>query len=180
MRHRKTGRKFGRKADQREALLRSLCTSMVKYESIKTTLCKAKDLRRVIEKAVTMAKKEGASRTCELGAFFHSPQNKELIGRDKIKKYLSNLKKETREQAEKYLEDQKNPKPDFILDYLPAKDKRSKGPKILRIEGVVHKLINRIAPRFKDVPGGYTRIYKLGQRRGDAAEMAVIEFTRTA
>lgn len=178
MRHRKTGRKFGRKTDQRLALLRSLCTSMVKYERITTTLPKAKDLRRVIEKAVTMAKNEGSEKTCELGAFFHSPHNKELVGRDTIKKYISNLPKAIREQAETYLKDQSKPKPDFVIDYLPVKGGTRKGPKILRIEGTVSKLINRIAPRFKDVPGGYTRIYKLGPRRGDAAEMALIEFTR--
>jgi ribosomal protein L17 len=57
MRHLKTGRKFGRQSDQRKALLRSLCTSLVKYEKIETTLQKAKDLRREIEKAVTLAKK---------------------------------------------------------------------------------------------------------------------------
>ena len=57
MRHKKTGRKFGRESHQRIALLRSLCTSLVKYEKIETTLQKAKDLRREIEKALTIAKK---------------------------------------------------------------------------------------------------------------------------
>jgi len=57
MRHKKIGRKFGRESHQRLALLRSLCTSLVKYEKIETTLQKAKDLRREIEKAVTIAKK---------------------------------------------------------------------------------------------------------------------------
>jgi len=52
MRHKKIGRKFGRQADQKQALLRSLCSSLVKYERIQTTLAKAKDLRRIIEKAV--------------------------------------------------------------------------------------------------------------------------------
>ena len=57
MRHKKSGRKFGRESHQRKALLRSLCTSLVKYEKIETTVQKAKDLRREIEKAVTIAKK---------------------------------------------------------------------------------------------------------------------------
>ena len=56
MRHQIKLRKFGRESHQRKALLRSLCTSLVKYEKIETTLAKAKDLRRVIEKAVTLAK----------------------------------------------------------------------------------------------------------------------------
>jgi large subunit ribosomal protein L17 len=180
MRHQKTGRKFGRESHQREALLRSLCSSLVKYERIQTTLPKAKDLRRVIEKAVTMAKKEGAAKKNELHTYFHATHDREIIGRDNIRKYLSNLPKEDREAAEKYLEDPaKNPKPAFVVEYLASQGDRKNGPRILRIEGIVSKLVNRIAPRFKEVPGGYTRIYKLGPRRGDNAEMALIEFTKS-
>ncbi|KAF1079733.1 MAG: LSU ribosomal protein L17p [Candidatus Rifleibacterium amylolyticum] len=207
MRHMKSGRKFGRESHQRKALLRSLCTSLVKYERIETTLQKAKDLRREIEKAVTLAKKlhtvKGeteaqtrglkASKRTLLENYFHGCDDREILGRTEIKRYISNLSKENREAAEKYLEDpDKNPKPEFIVDYIPATCKRTvKGKdgkelvkerknaqKILRVEGTVTKLVNRIAPRFESVPGGYTRIYKLGNRRGDNAEMAIIEFTR--
>lgn len=178
MRHKKIGRKFGRESHQRKALLRSLCTSLVKYERIQTTLAKAKDLRRVIEKAVTIAKSGEASlKKPELINFFHSPEDKEIVGRENIKRYISNLPKEIREQAEKYLENPtQNPKPDFILEYLTNQGDRANGPKILRVEGVLTKLVKRIAPRFKNQNGGYTRIFKLGKRRGDAAEMALIEF----
>ncbi len=61
MRHQKKGRKFGREKDQRRALLRSLAVSMVRYEKIKTTEAKAKELRPYIEKLVTKAKKGGLS-----------------------------------------------------------------------------------------------------------------------
>ena len=212
MRHQIKLRKFGRESHQRKALLRSLCTSLVKYEKIETTLAKAKDLRREIEKAVTLAKNyngltaespeqlagmKAAKRTA-LSNYFHAAHDREILGRDEIKKYISNLSKENREAAEKYIKDQNNPKPEFILDYIPANATRTvntvvdgkkttkeitRGAKggavrILRIEGTLTKLINRIAPRFKDVNGGYTRIYKLGARRGDNAEMAIIEFTK--
>ena len=53
-----------------------------------------------------------------------------------------------------------------------------KRKKRIALERPLNKLLNRIAPRFKDVNGGYTRIYKLGNRRGDNAEMAIIEFTK--
>ena len=207
MRHLKIGRKFGRESHQRKALFRSLCTSLVKYEKIETTLHKAKDLRREIEKAITIAKKmqelKGeteqqtralkATKRTLLEGFFHGCGDKEILGRDNIKKYLSNLTKENREAAEKYMADpEKNPRPDFIVDYIPAtctrtvkgvdgkevKRERKNAQKILRVEGTVSKLINRIAPRFESVSGGYTRIYKLGNRRGDNAEMAIIEFTK--
>ncbi len=62
MRHRKIGRKFGRESHQRKALFRSLCTSLVKYERIETTLHKAKDLRRQIEKAISVAKRLHAAK----------------------------------------------------------------------------------------------------------------------
>lgn len=207
MRHLKIGRKFGRESHQRKALFRSLCTSLVKYEKIETTLHKAKDLRREIEKAITIAKRmqelKGeteqqtralkATKRTLLEGFFHGCGDKEILGRDNIKKYLSNLTKENREAAEKYMADpEKNPRPDFIVDYIPAtctrtvkgvdgkevKRERKNAQKILRVEGTVSKLINRIAPRFESVSGGYTRIYKLGNRRGDNAEMAIIEFTK--
>lgn len=206
MRHKKSGRKFGRESHQRIALLRSLCTSLVKYEKIETTLQKAKDLRREIEKALTIAKKmmtlkgenqaqtaglKSAKRTL-LEGFFHGCNDREIAGRNEIKKYLSNLDKETRDAAEKYIEDpDKNPRPEFIVGYIPATCKRTvdqdgksvtkerkNAQRILRVEGTVTKLINRIAPRFEAIPGGYTRIYKLGNRRGDNAEMAIIEFTK--
>jgi len=179
MRHRKIGRKFGRESHQRLALFRALCTSLVKYERITTTLQKAKDTRRLIEKAITLAKSETAEKNQQLAGYFHATHDREIIGRDNIKKYISNLAKEDREKVEKYLADPKtNEKPAFILQFLASEGERAKGPNILRIEGVLTKLIKRIAPRFKDVPGGYTRIYKVGTRKGDAAEMAIIEFTR--
>ena len=180
MGHGKIGRKFGRESHQRIALLRSLCSSLVRYEKIQTTLHKAKDLRRVIEKAVTLAKSEKAEKKDELRNYFHAAQDREIIGRDNIKKYLSNLPKDLREQTEKYLKDpQKNPKPSFVLEYLATdRSEKKQAPRILRVEGILTKLVKRIAPRFEKVEGGYTRIYKLGPRRGDAAEMAVIEFTK--
>ncbi len=231
MRHQIKLRKFGRESHQRKALLRSLCTSLVKYEKIETTLAKAKDLRRVMEKAVTLAKnynnpeklnaKAGENQSVEqnlaavraakrvaLSAYFHASNDREILGRNEIKKYISNLSKENREAVEKYMEDQSNPKPDFVIDYIPAvasrkatikkivdgktvkeevtrergkspvSAKRGGATRILRVEGTLTKLLNRIAPRFKDVNGGYTRIYKLKTRRGDNAEMAIIEFTK--
>ncbi len=58
-RHSYKGRKFGRETDQRGALVRGLMCSLIKYQSITTTLARAKEIRRMMEKLVTMAKKGG-------------------------------------------------------------------------------------------------------------------------
>jgi large subunit ribosomal protein L17 len=115
MRHRKSGRKFGRNPAQRKALLRQLAISMILHERITTTEAKAKETRRVVEKLVTIARQDSA---------FH----RRLI-MSKIDHPLATA-----------------------------------------------KLFEVIAPRFEAVPGGYTRISKLGPRRGDAAPMVLIEF----
>ena len=60
-RHEYKGRKFGRKTDQRLALMRGLMCSLIRYQSITTTLARAKEIRRGLEKLVTMAKKGGLS-----------------------------------------------------------------------------------------------------------------------
>lgn len=175
MRHRKIFRKFGRESHQRLALLRSLCTALIKYERIQTTLAKAKDLRRFVERVITLAKSENAMKKPEILKYIYEPEDKEIVGRNAIKNYLHNLPQSQRESVEKYLQDPKsNPKPDFVVEYLPSSTDR-KGPRILRVEGVLRKLVTKIAQRFKDRSGGYTRIFKLGKRRGDAAEMALIE-----
>lgn len=115
MRHRVQNKRFGRSNGHRRALIRNLVTSLVEHERITTTLPKAKELRRHVERAITAGKKADVAATRTL------------------------------------------------LSKFPNKD-------------TVKKIVSDLSPRFKERPGGYTRIYKLGQRPGDAAEMAVIEF----
>jgi len=115
MRHRLEGRKFGRQADQRKAMLRNLVKSLVISERITTTVAKAKEMRSIAERVITYGKK---------GEVHH------------------------RRLAYRYLGDR----------------------------GLVKKVFDEIAPRYKDVKGGYTRIIKKGFRKGDAAAIAIIEF----
>jgi large subunit ribosomal protein L17 len=109
------GRKLGRTSAHRKALFRNQLTALFTHERIITTQAKAKELRPIAERMVTMA------RTGTL------PARREILG------------------------------------MVPDKE-------------VVRRLFDEIAPRFMDRPGGYTRIMKLGRRRGDGAEMAIIEF----
>lgn len=115
MRHRCDVKRFSRKAGARKALFRGLVTSLVEHERVRTTLPKAKELRRHVEKAVTIGQKGGV--------------------------HASRL---------------------LFSKYPNAK--------------TVTKLVNDLGPRFKERPGGYTRIRKLGPRPGDGAPMAFIEF----
>jgi large subunit ribosomal protein L17 len=115
VRHQKAGRKFGRSPAQRKAMLRQLAISMILHERITTTEAKAKTIRPVVEKLVTLARQD-------------SDYHRRLI-MSKIDHPLATA-----------------------------------------------KLFDVIAPRYDGVPGGYTRISKLGPRRGDAAPMALIEF----
>ena len=61
MRHRKSGRKLGRNSSHRKAMFRNMSTSLLLHETIKTTVPKAKELRRVVEPLITLAKKDGVA-----------------------------------------------------------------------------------------------------------------------
>ena len=114
MRHRLSGRKLNRTSSHRKAMFSNMAVSLLTHEQITTTLPKAKELRRVADKMITLAKRGG----------LHA-----------------------RRQALSFLAD----------------------------KGVVGKLFGTLAERYKDRPGGYTRVLKAGFRYGDSAPMAVIE-----
>lgn len=82
MRHLKKGRKFGRKRDQRKALLKSLASALIEKEKIKTTEIKGKELKPFIEKLVTRAKKQNLAARREVAKYFSKKITKKLM--DKI------------------------------------------------------------------------------------------------
>jgi len=114
MRHKLTGRRLGRNSATRRALFRIMVTDLLRHGQMKTTIAKAKEIRPLVEKMVTLGKK----------GTLHD-----------------------RRQAAAFITD----------------------------KSVVKTVFDDIAPRFKERPGGYTRITRLGVRAGDAAEMALIE-----
>lgn len=107
-------RKLGRNTGHRKAMLRNMVTSLFRNERIRTTAPRAKEVRSIAEKMVTLAKQD------DLAA---------------------------RRLALQYIYD----------------------------EDVVRKLFSTISPKYVDRPGGYTRIVKVGYRRGDAAEVVLLE-----
>ena len=107
-------RKLGRTTDHRLSMLRTQVTQLLEHGKIETTLQKAKEVRSIAEKMITLGKENTLH---------------------------------TRRQA---------------LAYITKED-------------VVTKVFEEIAPKYADRNGGYTRIVKIGPRRGDAAEMAILE-----
>ena len=144
MRHRRAQRKFGLPSDQRRALLKGLTRSMLMYDRILTTEIRAKEVRPIVEKLVTMARKGGKD----------APVEARLHTRRMVRRYVdSNVDEFVRVQGE------------------------GKSRKIARNPYyVVPRLFEIIAPRFMDRKGGYTRITKVGFRRGDGAPMVLLEF----
>ncbi|WP_243292411.1 50S ribosomal protein L17 [Bacillus sp. FJAT-47783] len=113
-------RKLGRTSAQRKALLRDLATDLIINERIETTESRAKELRSVVEKMITLGKRG------------------DLHARRQASAYIRN-------------------------------EEASEG------QDAVQKLFADIAPRYQERQGGYTRIMKLGPRRGDGAPMVIIE-----
>lgn len=117
MRHKKDNRRLSRPSAHREALLTNLLQSLVKHGRIVTTVARAKELKRLADRLVTIAKRRSHSAYVQLSRYI---------------------------KAER--------------------------------ETLIPKLMEEIAPKFANRKGGYTRIIKLGFRRGDAAPTAIIEY----
>lgn len=153
MRHRRSGRKLGLPSDQRRALLKSLTRSMLLNDRIVTTETRAKEIRPIVEKLVTVARKGGTTATVEA----------RLNTRRLVRRWVdSNVDEFVRVPGEKQ----------------PGKQR---GTKIARNPYyAVPRLFEVIAPRYMDRPGGYTRITKVGFRRGDGAPLVLLEFVEGA
>ncbi|MCX7959337.1 MAG: 50S ribosomal protein L17 [Deltaproteobacteria bacterium] len=115
MKHRKAGRKYSRTREHRIAMFRNLLMNLIKHSRIKTTDAKAKGLKRIADRVVSLARTNN----------------------------LTNIRK-----ASYFVNDRE----------------------------LLKKLFSEIGPRFTGKSGGYTRIYKLGIRRGDSAPLSIIEF----
>ncbi|MGN0779879.1 MAG: 50S ribosomal protein L17 [Aristaeellaceae bacterium] len=164
-------RKLGRTADQRKALLRGLVTDLIWYGRIETTEAKAKEVRRIADRMITLAVKE-CDNTVAVTKETHNDKG-QLVTLELTNDAPSKL--HARRLMMAYLYDvQEQKKQDESKADYKARTKDNKHP-------VVEKLFREIGPKYKTrnaekhCSGGYTRIYKLGPRRGDAAEMVVLE-----
>ena len=166
-----TERKLGRTASQRKAMLRNLATNLLWYGRIETTEAKAKEVRSIVDKMITLAIRE-YDQTVDVEKEFYNDK-KQIVKQTFTNDLPSKL--HARRLMMAYLYDIKEAKKD---DENKAEYKeRTKDNK----HPVVEKLFREYGPKYrarnqeKNCAGGYTRIYKLGPRRGDAAEMVIIE-----
>ena len=164
-------RKLGRTADQRKALLRNQVTNLIWYGRIETTEARAKEVRRAAERLITLAVNE-CDNTIATTKETHNDKG-QLMTIDVVNDAPSKL--HARRLMMAYLYDLKEQKQqDESKADFKERTKDNKHP-------VVEKLFRELAPKYKarneekKCSGGYTRIYKLGPRRGDAAEMVVLE-----
>jgi large subunit ribosomal protein L17 len=146
MRHKIDGRKFGRNTSHRRAMFRNMAANLVANERIETTEAKAKELRRVVERLLTKA--------LRLGPIAFTPQDK-LSTQDRARR-LNALR--------------------LVGKFLPRFAVRTVGPNNHVKIDVIEKLFVDLAKRFQERKGGYTKIIKLGPRRGDNAQTAFIQF----
>ena len=163
-------RKLGRASDQRVALLRNQTTALLWNGKIITTEARAKEVRSIAEKLITLAVKEyGNSETVEKE---RQNDKSQIVKVEVVNDKPSKL--HARRQIMAYLYDVPEPKSkkESKSDYQERTADRA--------HAVVEKLFRDIAPKYaKRIEdgnkGGYTRMTKLGARRGDAAEMVVLE-----
>ncbi len=119
MQHRKSGRKLGRPTDHREAMLKNMVTSLITHDRITTTEARAKELRKIADKMITLGKKGDLAAVRRAG-------------------------------------------------------------KTVKTKDALGKLFNELAPKFEGRNGGYTRIIKAHNRKGDNAPMVIMEWVEGA
>lgn len=121
-------RKLGRTSAHRKAMLRNLTTDLIVNEKIVTTEIRAKEVRKFVEKMITLGKKG------------------DLASRRRAAAFVMNVVADVKEEND-----------DVV------------------VQSALQKLFDDLAPRFAERNGGYTRILKMSERRGDAAKMVVLE-----
>ena len=171
-----TNRKLGRTTDIRMAMLKSLTTDLLVYGKVETTLPRAKEVKAIVDRLISLAIKEKDNfeevDMKIVKAKLDSKGNKvtELVKSKNGKEYLKVVKEETTEKRQKDMPSRLNARRKIMRKVNKVKD--SEGNNI----DVPALLFNEIAPKYagKNV-GGYTRIIKAGPRRGDGAEVAILQ-----
>ena len=171
-----TNRKLGRTTDIRTSMLRTLATDLIMYGKVETTLARAKEVKSIVDSIISLAIKEKDNFEMVdvkvVKAKLDSKGNKEteLVKSKNGKEYLKVVKETTTEKRQKDMPSRLNARRKIMRKINKVKD--NEGNNI----DLPSKLFNEIAPKYagKNV-GGYTRIIKAGPRRGDGAEVAILQ-----
>ena len=170
-----TNRKLGKTTDIRMAMLRTLTTDLIMHGKIETTVARAKEVKAIADSVISLAIKEKDNfETVDvkvIKAKLDEKGNKvtELVKSKNGKEYLKVVKEETTEKRQKDMPSRLNARRKIMRKINKVKDSDGKNVDLPA------KLFNEIAPKYEGRVGGYTRILKLGQRRGDAAEIVILE-----
>ena len=171
-----TNRKLGRTTDIRMAMLKNLTTDLLVYGKVETTLPRAKEVKAIADSLISLAIKEKDNfeevEVTIKKAKLDSKGNKvtELVKSKNGNEYLKVVKEEVKEKRQKDMPTRLNARRKMMRKLNKVKD--SDGKNI----DVPAKLFNEIAPKYAGSNvGGYTRIVKAGPRRGDGAEVAVLQ-----
>lgn len=171
-----TNRKLGKPTDIRMAMLKTLTTDLIMHGKIETTLPRAKEVKKMADSLISLAIKEKDNFEMVdvkvVKAKLDAKGNKEteLVKSKNGKEYLKVVKEETTEKRQKDMPSRLNARRKMMKTINKVKD--SEGNNI----DLTSKLFNEIAPKYADKNvGGYTRIVKAGPRRGDGAEVAILQ-----
>ena len=169
-------RKLGRPTDQRKAMLKGLVTSLIQHGRIETTETRAKEVRDIVEKLITIAVKEcdnfTASRNVTVSAPVLDSKGRKILKTvtSKNGKKYEVVERETKTELKTVDAPSRLAGRRLIMSWV-YRVKDEKGKTI----SLTNKLFDEIAPKYKDRKGGYTRTYKIGARRGDGADIVVLE-----
>lgn len=168
-------RKLGRTSSQRKAMLRNLTTNLLYNGKIKTTETRAKEVRRMAEKLITVAKKEKDNFE-EVTVTAKVPK-KDADGK-RVKEVVNGKRVTVFEEQEKTIKkdlpSRLNARRKILSVLYPVTDGAKKYKSSKQVD-MAAKMFDEIAPKYADRNGGYTRIIKIGPRKGDGAPEVIIE-----
>ena len=172
-------RKLGRTSSQRKAMLRNLATNLLYHGKIVTTEARAKEVKKIVEGLIALAVKEKDNyETVKVTA---KVAKKDANGK-RVKEVLDGKKVTVYEEVEKEI---KKDKPSrlharrqmikVLYDVTEVPTANAGKKRNTKSIDMPSKLFDEIAPKYVNRNGGYTRIVKIGQRKGDAAMEVVLE-----
>ena len=168
-------RKLGKTTDIRMAMLKTQATDLILNGKIETTEARAKEVKSIVDSIISLAIKEKDNfemvevKVSRAKVDSNGKKVTELVKSKNGKEYLKVVREEVTEKRQKDMPSRLNARRKIMKMINKVKD--SDGKNI----DLTAKLFNEIAPKYEGRVGGYTRILKKGQRRGDAAEVVILE-----